>query len=165
MAACGAKHTIVLDENGQIWFFGNKNSVGIEDLQEEKQFTPQKLELPSKIKESFKYITSNEEHNLAVTASGIVYGFGKNTHSKINSSKKEFIYFENVDSDEKARLTSCGANHSVLIDLKGVPYSWGNTLNGRCGLKLESEDMKQQRETISNPTVIYSMKVMFNAEL
>ena len=89
MATCGGKHTIALDENGQIWFWGNKNSVGIEDLQEDKQFRPSKLD--THVKEPFKYIASSEEHNLAVTASGMVYGFGKNTHCKINSSKKEFI--------------------------------------------------------------------------
>lgn len=136
MATCGSKHTIALDESGNIWFFGNKNSVGIVELEEEeKQFKPVRLETPSYIKEKFKYIASSEEHILAVTVSGTVYGFGKNTHSKINSNKKEFLYFEHVDSEEKATLVSCGTNHSVLIDMKGVPYTWGNTLNGRCGLK------------------------------
>jgi alpha-tubulin suppressor-like RCC1 family protein len=32
MASCGSKHTLALDANGQIWYFGNKMSVGIEDL-------------------------------------------------------------------------------------------------------------------------------------
>lgn len=67
MAACGAKHTIALDTNGQIWFFGHKQSIGIEDFEEEKQFTPIRLELPSKIQEPIKFIAAGEDHNLAIT--------------------------------------------------------------------------------------------------
>jgi alpha-tubulin suppressor-like RCC1 family protein len=115
--------------------------------------------------EPIKYIASGEEHNLCVFESGTVYGFGKNNQSKINSNKKESVFFERVDSDERARLIGCGANHSVMINLKGIPFTWGNTLNGRCGLKLESEDMKKKQESISNPTVVYSLKVLFNAEI
>jgi hypothetical protein len=39
---------------------------------------------------------------------GVVYGFGKNNFTKINPSNKEIIYFENVETDEKARLVACG---------------------------------------------------------
>jgi alpha-tubulin suppressor-like RCC1 family protein len=30
-AAAGSKHTICIDVEGQIWFFGNKLSVGVKD--------------------------------------------------------------------------------------------------------------------------------------
>ena len=65
---------------------------------------------------------------------------GRNIHTKINSSKKEYLYFDQIDSEEKAIITACGANHSVMIDNKGVPYTWGHVGNGRCGLKLEKDD-------------------------
>ena len=41
--------------------------MGIEDFVDEKQLVPVKLELPAKIQEPIKFISSGEEHNLAVT--------------------------------------------------------------------------------------------------
>lgn len=54
-----------------------------------------------------------------------------------------------------------GFSHSVITDSKGIPYTWGSTANGRCGLKLEDEDNQQKHECISAPTVIYLMKIKF----
>jgi alpha-tubulin suppressor-like RCC1 family protein len=31
MASCGSKHTLALDTSGDLWFFGSKQSVGIDD--------------------------------------------------------------------------------------------------------------------------------------
>lgn len=171
MAACGSRHTIGLDTRGQIWFFGQKPSVGIEDLSEDKQFTPVKLEIPPHIRENFKFISTGEDHNLAISESGIVYGFGKNSFTKINQSKDlqnrsgGLVYFEQVDSDEKARLVACGAHHSVLADSNGVPYTWGNVTNGRCGLKFEEDSGSGKDQNISQPTVIYYLKLMFTREI
>lgn len=58
----------------------------------------------------------------------------------------------------------CGASHSVCVDTKGIPYTWGNLANGRCGIKLDYDEDKpkvQSEEVIGNPTVIYFMKVLF----
>ena len=35
MASCGAKHTIALDTAGKIWYFGKKDSVGVEAFNDE----------------------------------------------------------------------------------------------------------------------------------
>ena len=49
-ASCGTKHTIALDTNGYIWFFGLKTSVGKTcNKTEEKQLTPIELEIPDSI--------------------------------------------------------------------------------------------------------------------
>ena len=166
MASCGSRHTIGLDTQGQIWFFGHKPSVGIEDLAEEKQFTAVRLEIPGHIRERFKYIEAGEDHNLAITESGLVYGFGRNTFMKINQAHGEtLVYFEQVDSDEKARLVACGAHHSVFADLNGVPYTWGNVTNGRCGLKFDDEASGHKDQSIGQPTVIYYLKLNFNREI
>ena len=75
-----------------------------------------------------------------MTEDGKILGFGKNSFNKINGSKKESLYFEPIETEEKSTIVNCGANHSVLIDTKGIPYTWGNTLNGRCGLRMENDD-------------------------
>lgn len=95
--------------------------------------TPFKLVLPSKINEKFKFISSGEDHNFAITQLGLVYGFGKNSYNKIKSIPKENVYFELIDIEERCSLASCGPFHSVVTDLKGIPYTWGNSANGRCG--------------------------------
>lgn len=52
-----------------------------------------------------------------------------------------------------------------MVDMKGIPYTWGNLANGRCGIRLENDEDPENGikldENIGNPTVIYFMKVMF----
>ena len=126
MASCGNKHTVVLDISGNVWYFGSKSSVGISD-DNENQKVPSKLDLPDYINDPIKFISSGEEHNLAITTKGVIYGFGKNQYQKIKQSQNELIYFGKVDTEEKGRFVSCGANHSVIINNKGFPFTWGNT--------------------------------------
>ncbi len=97
MASCGSKHTIALDTDGQIWFFGHKLSVGIEDYSDEKQSIPVRLEIPPHINEPIKFISTGDDHNLAITLSGEVFGFGRNNFSKICSNQSNCIYFEPVE--------------------------------------------------------------------
>lgn len=165
MASCGAKHTVALDTNGSVWFFGHKHSVGIEDFTDEKQFTPVRLDLPQYISEPIKYISSGEDHNIAISYSGIVYGFGKNTHKKINSSEKEYIFFEKAELDERAIIANCGANHSVMCDYRGLPYCWGCTANGRCGLNDGSDlNEKPNYDDVGAPQKITKLHSEFSKE-
>ena len=86
MASCGAKHTIALDTSGKLWYSGKKDNVGVEDSTEEpNQYVPKYLDVRGLLDNSFKYITSGEEHNFAIANNGRVYGFGKNQNYKLNS--------------------------------------------------------------------------------
>lgn len=190
MATCGSKHTLAIDTTGQLWYFGLKSSVGIapdikwsgQDPNEGKQMTPIKLETHTY--EPFKYISSGDDHNLAITQSGKLYGFGRNQpFSKINSSSSQFVSFSQIMLPEKAILASANAQHSLVVDIYGTPYAWGNLNNGRCGISISNNTnnitttgllntkqsitqiVKSTQEVISTPTVIQKIEELYQSEI
>jgi len=98
MAAGGDKHTMFLDSTGQLWFSGQKQSIGVEDIVEEKQLTPTPLVNPNEPDLRFRFIAAGEDHTLAVATDGRVFGFGRNSNFKINSSENDLVYFEQIET-------------------------------------------------------------------
>lgn len=122
MTSCGSKHTLVLDSTGQLWYFGLVASLGLIE-KEEKQMVITKLDMPGNIKqEPIVYISTKDEQNLALSVSGKIVMFGKD-------NSPNYVPFA-----DKATLICCGPEHFISCDTKAYPYSWGNALNGRCGI-------------------------------
>ena len=132
LVTCGTSHTLFLDTKGEIWFSGSKNSVGITKYEYEDQIVPIKME--TYLGEKIKFIASGNNHNLALTEGGSIYGFGRNTYNKISSFNTEFSYFARVQMEETMTLLACGHNHSAAVNKAGLPYTWGNLANARCGI-------------------------------
>ena len=50
-------------------------------------------------------------------------------------------------------FVACGYSHHCILTNKGYPYSWGNNVNGRCGIQLKDKYKKEalnQEDTDSN---------------
>jgi hypothetical protein len=78
MAACGAKHTIGLDTNGEIWYWGAMSSIGLPNNVSDKQLVPIMLEVPEHLKlEKFVFVASGDEYSLAISQTNKVYCFGR----------------------------------------------------------------------------------------
>jgi len=96
MIACGLKHTLMLDSIGNIWFWGNKLSVGIKDEDHEDQKHP-KILMSYYEEGPFMYISTNHTKNIAVTNTGYMISFGVhslNEESNVDSENDNFQYAE-----------------------------------------------------------------------
>lgn len=138
----------MLDYNGNIWYWGNKDAVGIEDAEHENQKTP-KILLSAVEEGPFIYISTNHSKNLAVTHGGYVIGFGHfdgkdtvkvgldNKEDKNLITSKSGCKWKLIKSEDDVVNTLyvvAGFTHNILVTEKGYPYSWGNNINGRCGV-------------------------------
>ena len=58
------------------------------------------------------------------------------------------MYYEHLDQEEKFNYTSCGSQHSIIVDSKfSMPFTWGNPQNGRLGQATEIEFDKKDQES------------------
>jgi len=186
MVSCGSKHTVFLDYFGNVWFWGKKSGVGIEDINNEYQKIP-KLLLTPREWGKILHVSSYHNKNLAVTDEGAIIYFGEkeesyldsefdaNEENKYNISKSGWMWRKiEYDSNIKPTYIKWGLTHNIWISSKGYPFSWGNNINGRWGIKLdqqydqneENSDKESQFDPnkieenleIDKPQLIYSLR-------
>ena len=167
MATCGDKHTLLLDTDGNIWFSGHYLAVGLDAVDIDKN--PEFLvlsSLSSKVpSETMLYIASGQNHNLCLSGAGKAYAFGMNDYGKCGISlDEEVVFFKEVRmNDINMSLVSCGRKHSVVCDLNGKPYSWGNFTLGRLGIDPNVFDQKEKELlSIDVPKKIMTFNELFD---
>lgn len=85
IAFCSAaqKHTLCVDENGELWYFGDKQSVGIVDKVNKYQFKPSRIVASNHSKYSshekkFRFASAGYNNNMVISQrNGDVYSFGQ----------------------------------------------------------------------------------------
>jgi hypothetical protein len=129
----GANHSILLTQSGKVY----EHEVNYYERKKSEKYIHFKLK-------SFKnYSFKNEEivmiscgqtHSLALTESGRVFGWGKNTFGQLDvnvwDSSEPII---NELNDLKIRKISCGYGHSLLLSCDGNIYAFGWNYFGEVG--------------------------------
>ena len=94
MTKCGIKHTLALDNDGNIWYWGCKSSVGIDDVKHEHQKTPALL---IKSSNKIRFVNISVRHNLnhAITVKGQIIEFGQ---ERVKSN--ENMFDDSIDEDQ-----------------------------------------------------------------
>ncbi len=148
MATCGDNHTLLLDVKGRIWFSGQRVGVGLDaaDQDKVKEFTMLSSLSGNVPSEPMLYIATGQNHNLSLSSTGKVYAFGKNDYCKCGGRPEDAIVFftEIKANDTNMSLIACGKRHSIVCDVKGLPYSWGNLTQGRLGLNPTNFSQKER---------------------
>eukprot|EP00826_Nyctotherus_ovalis_P025244 TRINITY_DN19543_c0_g1_i1.p1 TRINITY_DN19543_c0_g1~~TRINITY_DN19543_c0_g1_i1.p1 ORF type:complete len:127 (+),score=21.62 TRINITY_DN19543_c0_g1_i1:204-584(+) len=99
MTTCGEKHTLLLDEAGNIWFAGQLMAVGLDAADNDKRSKFVMLSTLSKRvpSEPMLYISTGQNHNLSLSGTNKVYSFGKNDYCKCGSRlEDESVFFKEV---------------------------------------------------------------------
>ena len=159
--ACGSKHTIALDYEGNVWFWGSKRAIGQLDFVNENQLEPILILGPQE-GGPFKFVAAGANHNMVISKKGEVFGFGGNEFHKINASNEVVLQPVKVQLENVEKIctyVSCGFNHSCLVTAKGHPYTWGNTSNGRCGVRAEMQETNTGKveATFAAPHLVRSL--------
>lgn len=100
LVTCGSKHTLMLDSDGNIWYWGNKAAAGIKYIENEHQKQPRIL-LSANEEGPFIYISTKHKNNLAITSSGKIITFGAEENKsglKIHEDAKESTYMQVASS-------------------------------------------------------------------
>ena len=84
-------------------------------------------------------IASGDNHCLALTKGGQLYGWGDNQFGQLGigpSVGKTVMVPTPVDclTSLPLRFISCGAHHSLVVSHSGAVYAWGKNNKGQLGL-------------------------------
>lgn len=166
MITCGEKHTLLLDEAGNIWFAGQLLAVGLDATDNDKRSEFVMLNALSKHvpSEPMLYISTGQNHNLSLSGTNKVYSFGKNDYSKCGAGlEDEAVFFKEVPlGGISVSMVTCGRKHSVVCDVTGLPYSWGNISLGRLGINpMSFEQREKDVMCIGFPKEIMTFREMF----
>jgi len=159
--ACGDKHSLLIDMNNNVWSFG-LNNTGQTGLRHGTSFIhiPTQIPTPSGIKA--KQIACGGYHSVIIDMNNNVWSFGVNDYGQLGLGDTEDINIPTPTqimrpSGIKAKHVSCGAYHSILIDMNNNVWSFGLNDFGGLGLGLENGTSKNK------PTQIFGIKAVHSA--
>lgn len=127
--SAGLMHSLVIDEEGKIFTFGQNRAgeCGTDDIN--TKWLPVQISLADKVVS----VAAGESHSLALNSKGQVYSFGSGSHGE---SGHEFIGFLNpsrlLDLPPIVEVAA-GDHFSLLLDDKGIVYSFGQGADGKNG--------------------------------
>lgn len=135
MVACGADHTVAVDDKGDVysWGVGNYGNLGHGSTAD--QFRPKAIErLKGMLVIS---IACGAKHTLCCTRKGDVYAWGHGDNGRLgNGQKRGSLLPELLEclQGQKASFVAAGEAHSACITSTGSLYTWGAASYGRLGL-------------------------------
>lgn len=133
--ACGSYHSLALTNNGDLYAWG-ANSYGQCGLgtMSNKETVPQHI--ASLLGVPISLIACGSNHTFALSKSGAVFGWGKNTHGQLGLQHKDNrCYPSHLKSlrDVKICHITCGEDFTAFLTLDGGVFTCGNGEYGQTG--------------------------------
>jgi alpha-tubulin suppressor-like RCC1 family protein len=146
----GIEHSMALDNNGNIWVWGNNFG--------EINKKPKLLNTLIK----YKYIGSGGNYYLAIDDMGNIWSFGENESGQLGLGDNiDRNNFQMININKQASLVrvapppkqfkiiQAGYSHTMAIDEEGNLWGWGNNFHGQLGLGNNINYNKPQQINIS----------------
>ncbi|CAG9857321.1 unnamed protein product [Phyllotreta striolata] len=132
---CGQRHSVALANNGDILAWG-ANNFGQLGLGVSSQTEPVPKVLTSLKGIPFSFIACGANHTFAISKSGAVYGWGKNTRGQLGLNDNENKIFPTqlrTLRNIKVRYIACGEEFSMFLTLDGGVLTCGAGMYGQLG--------------------------------
>jgi alpha-tubulin suppressor-like RCC1 family protein len=145
--SCGAYHSLVLTNSGEVYAWGNNESGQIGNCCNEKQLKP--IKVNGFNNERVVMISCGSSHSLALTECGHVYSWGRNKFGQLgigttsDSNEPKFVTItDEYYCDVFIEKISCGSAHNLLLSIDGYIYAFGRNASGELGNKKERNELK-----------------------
>ena len=144
--SAGYDHSLAIDENGQLWGWGNNNLYQVGNGTNTNILSPREILSGRKV----VAVSAGYDHTLAIDNEGYLYGWGDNEYSQVgeyalNSGTGSVVsgatvkgplklgYDASISEYRKFKAVSTGRYHSLAIDESGQLWSWGYNEYGQLG--------------------------------
>ena len=175
-AACGNEHSLILDEQNDVYSFGNNEDgvLGVDDIKlKSSKFI--KVDF-GKYNKRIKSISAGTVHNFALTDDGKIFAWGsaqggqlglnekyltKNIYKNFYISTPTLVPIKennNFNKDMRIIKVSCGEAHTLVLNNKKEVFSWGFGSNGQLGLGF-CEDSFELGQGLSKSRVFTPRKI------
>jgi alpha-tubulin suppressor-like RCC1 family protein len=126
----GDNHSMAIDENDNLWTWGNNTFGQLGDGYNSDRSIPQMIISQTK----FSTIACGSSHSLALDISGNLWAWGQNYFGQLGD-----VTF--IDSPTPVKILdgkifvaiACGGYHTLAIDNSGKLWIWGSNQYGQCG--------------------------------
>jgi len=130
----GRRHTVALDQNGEVWTWGHNGSGQLGDSTTTDRLTPVKVQIPEGM--TFTDVYAGGGRTMALTASGEYWGWGFNGNGRLGDGTTEdkLIPVKGILPDG-ITLTelSAGDTYNLALDNSGKLWAWGFNGDGQLG--------------------------------
>jgi alpha-tubulin suppressor-like RCC1 family protein len=148
--SCGAYHSLVLTNCGQVYAWGVNDYGQIGNGCNRNQLIP--IKVKGFNNERVVMISCGDRHSMALTECGHVYSWGLNDCGQlgigntVNSNEPKFVA---VIDENKCNVfiekISCGSFHSLLLSRDGYIYVFGDNYFGELGNQKEENELTPHR--------------------
>uniref|UniRef100_A0A8C1H784 HECT and RLD domain containing E3 ubiquitin protein ligase 3 n=1 Tax=Cyprinus carpio carpio TaxID=630221 RepID=A0A8C1H784_CYPCA len=126
---CGNQHCIALSKDGQLFVWG-ENSSGQLGLGKGEPSTLSPQPLKSLCGIPLAQISTGGDHSFALSLSGAVFGWGKNSAGQLGLNDEICLSFLR---SQKVVYISCGEEHTAALTKEGGLFTFGNGSRGQLG--------------------------------
>jgi len=154
---CGARHCLALASNGKVFSWGD-NENGQLGLGNDKSFSRGQNEVKALSNLPVYMIAAGGSHSFALTLSGTLFAWGKNSSGQLGLGDKEDRKIPTlVESLRSKHITyvCCGSEHTAVLTKFGRIFTFGCGKNGQLGHNnLNQESNPKQVLELTGDTVL-----------
>jgi alpha-tubulin suppressor-like RCC1 family protein len=130
--AAGTDHSLAIDNNGNLWVWGNNEYGQLGDGTSgyvNNKSSPMQI----KVGTTFKAVAGGYSHSLAIDELGNLWAWGRNGSGQLGDGTTVSKYSPVQIKNETTFKEIAGYNHSLAIDNNGNLWVWGNNGYGQLG--------------------------------
>lgn len=139
-------HTVVGTRGGLLFAFGSndKGQLGLGSVAEGDSSyvaTPSTVKIKA---QPWRAVSCGHDHTAALSASGEVYTWGSNEEGQLGHKPKRgaeggymcvpTLLKSPAGKRESIKEVACGTRHTIVVDTRGVAWSFGETEDGKLGV-------------------------------
>ncbi|XP_017782153.1 PREDICTED: ultraviolet-B receptor UVR8 [Nicrophorus vespilloides] len=147
--AAGQNHTVCLKSDGTVLTWGeNKHGQLGLDSAKANIFVPTEIFSD----ESLEQVAAGWTHTAALTSSGEVYTWGRNSYGQLGAQHAVSHKPEKIPAFRDVVQLSCGSEHNLAVSKDGKLFTWGWNEHGNCGTD-DTDNVFKPKQILANKKV------------
>lgn len=148
--ACGEEHIVAMTKSGEVYTWGSNYYGQLGLGNQDNQCVPTKVKLDFNIVK----IACGRYYTVVADKFGYIYTWGLNNRCQLglgHNANRSLPQWVNIPNYKKIRKISCGNSHTIVMNIFGEFYVWGDNHWSQTGIN-----------TTKNKKIILPQKLIFD---